>query len=95
MQNVLSQLPFVLGNDSVVLVLEDQPFFPWLVLTLRFQAVLHRAKVDSVTHIFWPSQDVAYRRTIPGIRLAHVGVGALHAVFMNRVVVGWTRYAYF
>lgn len=67
MQNILGQLPFGLRNNSFVRVLEDQPFFLWIILPFSFQAVLHRTKVDSVAHILWPSQDVTYRRTVPGI----------------------------
>ncbi len=95
MENILSQFPFVLGNDGIMRVLEDQPFLLWPVLTLRLQAVLYGAEIDSVAHILWPSKDVADSYSVPGIGLAHVSIGTLHTVLMNCVVIGWTRYAFF
>ena len=41
-----------------------------------------------MSHVLWALQDVADRHAIPGIRLAHVGVGSLHAGVVGRIVVG-------
>ena len=38
-------------------------------------------------HVLRALQDVRYGYAVPCVRLAHVCVGAIHAVLMNRVIV--------